>query len=254
MSTQPEALPGEAEISPDPRARVKAIFTRKVQVVIYVVVALLVAAGIVFRHHLSWGDVPTWILASTTLLAFLAAAFAGLVAYDLLRVENQRDIKAAEERSQTAAERRQADQERAAQRGADRRAQASKVTAWFNFFEVIRPAPADAAVVDPATLIDATWGGTVQNASDLPIFDVRIFYYWVNDPRDGSPWTTEQRYASVDIIRVIPPGQPRNQELPAHIRNQSEECNDKVYLVGIEFTDANGRRWFRNERAALELR
>lgn len=31
----------------------------------------------------------------------------------------------------------------------------------------------------------------------------------------------------------------------------AEECNDDVYLVGIEFTDASGIRWFRDERGAL---
>jgi hypothetical protein len=252
MSIQSEeASLGEVVVSPDPRARAKAMFTPKVQVAIYVVLALLVLFGILLRHHLNWGDVSTWVLAITTLLAFLAAAFAGLVAYDLLKVENVRDIRAVEERSLAAAERRRAAEERAAQRDADLRAQASKVTAWFNFFEVIR---SDRFARDPQALVDATWGGTVQNSSELPIFDVRIFYYWVNDRRDGSPWTTEQRYASVDIIRVIPPGQIRNQELPERVRNQSEECNDRVYLVGIEFTDANGRRWFRNERAVLEPR
>ncbi len=227
------------------------MFSRKVRGTICVILALLVLLGILFRHHLDWGDVPTWILAITTLLAFLAAAFAGLVAYDLLKIENLRDIKASEERLQAAAERRQAAKELAARRDADLRAQASKVTAYFNFFEVIRP---DEVERDPARVINEVWGGTVQNASELPIFDVRIFYYWVNDRRDGSPWTTEQRYASIDTIRVIPPGQRRNQELPERVRNQSEVCNDQVYLVGIEFTDANGGRWFRNERAALEPR
>jgi hypothetical protein len=248
MSIQSEAPPGEVVTSPDPGARVRAMLTRRVQGAIYAVLVLLVLFGILFRHQLHWGDVATWVLATTTLLAFVAAAFAGLVAYDLLKVENTRDIRAAEERALASAERRQAAEERAEQRDANLRAQASKVTAYFNFFEVIRPGR------DIQEAIDAVWGGTVQNASELPVFDVRIFYYWVNDRRDGTPWTTEQRYASIDIIRVIPPVQPRNQELPERVRNQSEGCNDQVYLVGIEFTDANGHRWFRNERAALEPR
>jgi hypothetical protein len=163
------------------------------------------------------------------------------VAYDLLSVETARDLKAAEQRLFAAEERKRLADERVAQREADRCAQASKVTAWFNFFNVIR---------DDGT-VDGTWGATVSNASDLPILDVRIFYYWVNDPHDGSPWTTEQRYASVDRIRVIPPGQPRDRELPEHVRNMALECNDDVYLVGVEFTDAQGIRWFRDERGAL---
>jgi hypothetical protein len=33
-----------------------------------------------------------------------------------------------------------------------------------------------------------------------------------------------------------------------------DECNDQLYLVGIEFTDASGERWYRDERAALRPR
>lgn len=76
-------------------------------------------------------------------------------------------------------------------------------------------------------------------------------FYWVNYPRDGSPWTTEQRYASVERILVIPPGHTRHLELSARVRDMAQECSDEVYLVGIEFTDANGLRWFRDDRAAL---
>jgi hypothetical protein len=143
-------------------------------------------------------------------------------------------------------------QERTAQREADQHAQASEVIAWFGSPKLIRPASADAAVVNLEAPIDATWGGVVLNASDLPIFDVRIFYYRVNDRRDGSPWTAEQCYASVDTIRMIPPRQTRSQELPARIRKQSKERSDRLYLVGVEFTDADGRRWFRRGRDVLE--
>jgi hypothetical protein len=72
---QAEAVPGEAVRSPDPLALASRVGR---------LVAVLVVLGIVFRHSLGWGDVATWVVAITTLLAFLAAAFAGLVAYDLL--------------------------------------------------------------------------------------------------------------------------------------------------------------------------
>jgi len=240
MDVHAEAHPGEVVITPDPLALVKRIAQRSWRYAVALVTALVIL-GIVFRHQLNWGDFPTWVMAITTLLAFLAAAFAGLVAYELLGVEATRDLKASEQRLFAAEERKRLADERTAQREADRRAQASKVTAWFNFFEVIR---------DNGTL-DGTWGATIRNASELPILDVRIFYYWVNDRHDGSPWTTEQRYASVDRIRVIPPGQSRNQELPERVRSMAQECNDNVYLVGVEFTDANGIKWFRDERGAL---
>jgi hypothetical protein len=240
MDVRAEAPPGEVVVTLDPLALVKRV-ARKSWPWAAGLVGVLTVLGSVFRHQLNWGDFPTWVVAITTLLAFLAAAFAGLVAYNLLGVETTRDLKAAEQRLFAAEERKRLADERAAQREAERRAQASKITAWFNFFEVLRP----------NDTLEGTWGATVDNTSELPILDVRIFYYRVNDPHDGSPWTTEQRYASIDRIRVIPPGQSRNQELPRRVRNMAQECNNDVYLVGIEFTDANGIRWFRDERGAL---
>jgi hypothetical protein len=82
---------------PDPLARAKAI-VRRLRRYAAVVTVVLVVLGAVFRHHLNWGDVATWILAVTTLLALIAAAFAALVAYDVLQVELRRDLLAAEER------------------------------------------------------------------------------------------------------------------------------------------------------------
>lgn len=239
MSDRVAAPPGEPVTSPDPLALAKRV-ARKAWPYATGLVVVLAVLGIVFRSSLSWGDVATWVVAITTLLAFLAAAFAGLVAYDLLKVENVRDMKAAEERLLAAADRRQAERERAARREADRRAQASKVTAWFELYHD-----------DKYELIDKVWGAAIRNASELPILDVRVFFYWVNDPHDGSPWTTEQRYASVERIRVIPPGQTWNLELPDRVRSMDEKCDDQVYLVSIEFTDANGTRWMRDERGAL---
>jgi len=35
-------------------------------------------------------------------------------------------------------------------------------------------------------------------------------------------------------MQVIPPGQTRDHELPDRVRNMAQECNDNVYLVGVE--------------------
>ena len=42
--------------------------------------------------------------------------------------------------------------------------------------------------------------------------------------------------------------------LPDQVRTQYKDCDDQVYVVGIEFTDANGVRWYRDERGALKER
>ncbi len=249
-----EAHAGEVVISPDPLARTKLV-AKKARWLVVGIIVVLAVLGTVLRQELSWGDVATWTLAVTTLLAFVAAAFAGLVAYDLLKVETARDLNAAEERSIAAAERKRADKERAEQReaaerqraeerDAAERAQATKVTAWFDFFEVLRTDE------DPPKP-DATWGARIRNASELSIFDVRVFFFWVNDSKDGRPWTTEERYASLERFRVIPPEQTRHLALPATVRSGADECSDDVYLVAIEFTDASGIRWRRDERGAL---
>jgi hypothetical protein len=82
---------------PDPLTRVKSI-ARRLWLYGAAVTVALVVLGAVFRHQLNWGDVATWVVAITTLLALAAAAFAGLVAYDVLRVELRRDVLATEER------------------------------------------------------------------------------------------------------------------------------------------------------------
>jgi hypothetical protein len=270
MNIETEAIQDEPVASPDPFAHAKRILGKRWPYAAALAL-VLIALGVVFRHRLNWGDVPTWILAATTLLALLAAAFAGVVAYNVLKIEAGRDLKAAEERKQAHVDRMEAaieraraeadrdaarlaaDVEQAAQREADRRAQARGITSWFAYFPLsLHGTPVRELV--PTANHPFTWGGAVRNASELPIFDVRLFYFRVNDPQDGRPWTATQVFASVDIIRVIPPGQTRNEELPDRVRTQYKDCDDQVYVVGIEFTDANGVRWYRDERGALKER
>jgi hypothetical protein len=59
------------------------------------------------------------------------------------------------------------------------------------------------------------------------------------------------RGGPVEKIRVLPPQQDRFIEIPAQVRNMIKECDDRVYAVSIEFTDADGNRWERDPRRAL---
>ena len=144
MNIETEAIQDEPVVSPDPFADAKRLLGKRWPYAA-VLALVLIVLGIVFRHRLNWGDVPTWILAATTLLALLAAAFAGVVAYNVLKIEAGRDMKAAEERKQATIERARteadrdaarlaADVEQAAQREADRRAQARGITSSFSHF------------------------------------------------------------------------------------------------------------------------
>jgi hypothetical protein len=72
MDDRAEAHPGEVVVSPDPLALAKRIGRRALPYTV-ALVGVLVIVGIVFRHQLNWGDFPTWVVAITTLLAFLAA-------------------------------------------------------------------------------------------------------------------------------------------------------------------------------------
>jgi hypothetical protein len=121
MIERAEDHPGEPTTPPDPLARAKNTI-RRAQWPAGGLILLLVALGIVFRHTEQWGDIATWVLAVTTLLAFLAATFAGLVAYDLLKIESSRDQRAAQERTLAAAVR--------------KRDHASRVSFWLTVARV----------------------------------------------------------------------------------------------------------------------
>jgi len=185
---------------------------------------------VIFRHALHWGDIPTWIVAATTLLAFIAAAYGGMIAHRLYLIESGRDTEA--------------EVERQARREAERRAQANKVAAWFSRWESL-------SLSSNGTY--TRWGALVRNASDLPILDVRIFFYRVQDPGDGNTWTASLGSAPPRGFRVIPPGATQTMELPESMWPPSgQDVDDQAYVVGVEFTDNANQRWRRDERGKLE--
>jgi hypothetical protein len=136
------------------------------------------------------------------------------------------DLQAREIRASLEQRERAADEER--------RSQAARVTAWF-----ARPVP------------EGPWGAIIRNASDLPILDVRTFFNYIAEKWQGGDWEPVMRGGPVEKIRVLPPLQDRFIEIPAQVRNMIKECDDSVYAVSIEFTDADGNRWERDPRGAL---
>ncbi len=117
-----------------------------------------------------------------------------------------------------------------------RRAQAAKVTAWFGY--------------SVRGDITSDVGAVIRNGSDLPILDVRVFFHWVSERSDGT-WTSANRGGPVERVRVIPPEHQGFVEMPEQIRTMTDEVNDQVYVVSLEYTDAAGQRWVRDPHGGL---
>jgi arabinogalactan oligomer / maltooligosaccharide transport system substrate-binding protein len=230
-----KAAAADPDAAVDPLAKVRLFAGRAWPFAAVLFVALL-ALGLGFGTSVNWGDVPLWVIAVTTLLAFVAAVFAGLVAYELLRVESARAVSAAEERALAAAE-------RADRRTADWRAQASKIAAWYGAW---RPSTRSG----PGTA-DGVSGAVIRNTSDLPIFEVRVYFCVAVDPASGLGWQAGERYSVPDLIAVVPPGEVMV-EIPDLIREQEEAGRiQPKWRVAFEFTDAAGIRWLRDPLGRL---
>jgi hypothetical protein len=216
---------------PDPRALAGKALRRSWPYAAGAAVVLIVV-GAVFGGSGNWGNVPTWVLAITALLAFIAAAFAALVTYELLRIESRRDQVAAEERRQ--------------RDDAERRAQASRVAAWYGRWSSVVKGPGMAA--DHREWV--RWGAIISNVSDLPVYNVRVSFCVAVDPSAALTWRHGERY--LGALRLVPPGE-EHVEMPDHIRGDGDASqNEPTWLVAIEFTDASGARWLRDPRGRLE--
>lgn len=218
--------------APDPRAvATKAL--RRVWPYAAGIAVVLIAAGAVFGGRGSWGNVPTWVLAVSALLALVAAAFAAVAAYELLRVESRRHALAAEEQR--------------TREEAQRRAQASKVAAWYGRWSSVVKGPG-------MTADHREWlrcGAVISNASDLPVYNVRVSLCVAVGSSARLTWRQGERFAGA--LRLVPPGQ-EHVEMPDHLRTEEEASgNQPTWLAAIEFTDAAGVRWLRDPRGRLEL-
>jgi hypothetical protein len=185
---------------------------------------VLVAAGVVFRHQFHWGDVPTWLMAVTTLLALAAAVFAGMVAYALLSIEDERDLKGRRDQAEE---------------------QARKVAAWYDTWEAPPLFGPDAP--RPALEPEVVQGARISNASDLPVYHVRVSFCVPVDP--WQDWREGVRYTPPKVRTVLPPGN-ETQELPDDVREQHQQSTAEWQVV-IEFTDAAGKVWRRDAQGRL---
>jgi hypothetical protein len=188
-----------------------------------------------------WGDVPTWGLLVGAAFTVVFAGRAFNSQSKQLKDQQATNEKLAEVLPLQADELRESLDERAREKENQRRAQASKVAAWFEVREMFPGKSASAL----------EWGARIRNGSDLPILDVTTAFHSVKDPGNGQPWTPEYAADMVRPIRVIPPAGERSIQFHDSLRSQ-EKISPHHYVVSIGFTDAAGYRWRRDPRGALK--
>jgi cbb3-type cytochrome oxidase subunit 3 len=206
----------------------------------------------------AWGDVPTWLLVLVSLLALGAAVLAYRKQAQEVRdqaeqlrlqseqLTDQKRVNDEQVRLMELQERelRAAQDERERQTTERREAQARQVAAWFE--QRFRKSGEE-----------SDWGSFVRNASLLPVFEVRVFFHFVQELGSGRvdarglSWYPIDRGGPVEPVRVIPPDQTRFVEIPEAIRNMVDRCDAQTYVVAIHFTDAAGVRWVRDGRGEL---
>lgn len=158
------------------------------------------------------GDVPTW-------LGVFFAAAAGIVAFRLLRVEARRDDRLEED---------------------GRRWQASRVCAWYG--TVLSQDEWPGGIAPSTRAVD--FGAWVSNASELPIFDVKVDFY------AGRNHAGLQDNVRGSVAQnVVPPGQMFLATRDQLIKWVS---SPDMYEVALTFRDASGRTWRRDINGILD--
>jgi hypothetical protein len=161
-----------------------------------------------------WGDVPTWVGSVSATFALLGAFMAVWQATKVYKLERARDEETRLER---------VDRERT-----DRRKQAARVSAWL---DQVRSQRSETLPI---------YAFAVRNASDLPVYDVRL----------STSMVTEQSVMAEaeDHILVLPPSDsPRLVPIL-----DCKEGSSPASGVLLRFTDAAGVRWERNMMGVLK--
>lgn len=164
------------------------------------------------------------------------------------QLEDQRKASAAQAEvlKLQAAELRESLEERQRQAEDRQRAQAAGVTAWF------------ALDRNPTNNPNPQWRALIRNASPSPVFDVRVFFHWIQRQREGGWVLTDVGGPPPNqTIPVVAPTTDRYVDMPDNVRAMfggADPINDINCVVSIEFTDAAGNRWVRDPRGALNPR
>ena len=200
---------------------------RVIVLAVVCIAAGFAVAALIFGRpwHLppAWGDIPTW-------LATIAATVAGIVAFNVYRIEAGRDQVSELER---------------------RSAQAAKVAAWYGSTsqEVMRRRGDS---VQTQTVSVPVWGAFLRNASDLPVSDVAVRFLLPSSGADDSADARSLHRINKDIL--APNNEPIHLEIAEVVLRtySDDEREDAFHRVEIEFTDTQGIRWQRDVKGRLK--
>ncbi len=167
-----------------------------------------------------WGDVPTWALFGTALLALIASGFAAGAAYKQLGVQ-RRQLESLE-----------ADRELRVE--SERRSQAVLVSAWIDKWRIPDTGPSDVIVA-------------VRNASEEPVWQIGVFVdtHWGPNHETG-----------FERLNVLPPGETVMITVKVNLLRPSGEIPAMLKVappLRLQFADVNERTWQRTDHGRLVM-
>ncbi|MEU1762869.1 hypothetical protein [Micromonospora sp. NPDC005652] len=176
------------------------------------------------------GDLATWVGALANIATLGLALLAGVVSFRVYKIEARRDDQAEADRRERAED--------------DKRSQAELISVWFAQKQsTVISSWAAATGGERRVLI---WAAHILNASRLPVYDLTVYFSLI-----GHGETVRVR--KVRARRVVPPLEhPRIVKAPGDFtENLSHEALRDEVAVAVEFRDAAGRRWFRDNDGFL---
>ncbi|MER7455629.1 hypothetical protein [Micromonospora sp. NPDC126480] len=181
------------------------------------------------------GDVATWIGSIANVATLGLALVAGIVGFQVYKIESDRDMRAEDERRERALD--------------ERRAQAELVSTWFAKGEpsALRTRSGSGSGSGRTILWgDGWWGANIFNASNLPIYDVVVFFR----PSEiaGHPDRVDEYAIPSEAIRVVPPHQGEVMVPMPNELHEAVPAENRQHMVDVsmEFRDAAGQRWLRD--------
>jgi hypothetical protein len=124
------------------------------------------------------------------------------------------------------------------------RAQAVRVSGWCAQYSEVR---------SDGTPTDTRWHVFVRNASELPIYNVEIKFYFPTHVAGGEP-ATESAWVErgqITFSIAVPGAEPTRCPLSSGMLRQVGQEDANLFRPSLTFTDSAGRHWHRDRSGTL---